>query len=870
MNYTTPAEHSFKHRWLPILTGVVLCTVILIIWRELELHEVARQHETVQMESRRVLDLIEVDIRNRVHALERIVNRWEVRGGTPEDEFIADANAYLAGAPGYQAIAWVDESYHIRWVVPFSGNEQTQDLNLALEEDLREALEQARDSDSPSITPPVDLAHGGRGLMVYCPIFEDNEFGGFVLAIIDARKWLTHLLGANETPGMEGDFRTMVSSADTQMFAGHGWSAFGASQWMSTAQAMILGHHFEVRSQATAAFHIRTRSPLPKLVLMVGTLMSLLISLVVLLLQKAGRAAQLAEAGKKVLQAEVVVRHKAEESLATESHRLSNIIGGTNVGTWEWNVPTGETIINERCAEILGYTLDELALISKDPWSDRIHPDDREEGKEQRKRHFRGDSEYYEHEARMKHKDGHWVWVLSTGRVFSWSNYGEPLMMFGTHQDTTKRKQSEEESRARETRMKLLYEITAQASQDIEDQFRQALKASTSLLGMDVGLVSQIPGDEYIIEHCFSKDGVSEPQAVCRLDETYCSLAMAVDETIAIHHMSASEHQHHPCFERTRMESYIGKVIKVRGRTHGTLCFTGMDKRETTFSDIDTWFVGLLAVWVGAAIERREQEHEAMDRNFQLEQLNIQLQRRSEEIESMYHTLGHELKTPLTSAREFIALVHDKVTGPINEEQHECLFNAIESCDAIRRHVDDLVDVSRMETGKFALQMHKVDLVPIFKLIVASKRLEVDTHKIHVGYDGPDTPIIANVDPHRINQVLINLVNNALKFTPFGGTVTLSLTDCPDSSKTVRLSVSDTGRGISPPDLERIFERLYQVKDGDWADEGGMGMGLFLSQQITMLHGSSLHAESQVGQGSLFYFDVPLVDAVEACELTSD
>ena len=84
----------------------------------------------------------------------------------------------------------------------------------------------------------------------------------------------------------------------------------------------------------------------------------------------------------------------------------------------------------------------------------------------------------------------------------------------------------------------------------------------------------------------------------------------------------------------------------------------------------------------------------------------------------------------------------------------------------------------------------------------------------------------------------------------------LTLADCPHDARLYSLSVSDTGRGIEPEDLQRIFERLYQAKEGDWAQEGGMGLGLYLSQQIAKLHGSELRVESRVGEGSRFYFDV--------------
>ncbi|HEY9185447.1 MAG TPA: PAS domain S-box protein [Salegentibacter sp.] len=130
--------------------------------------------------------------------------------------------------------------------------------------------------------------------------------------------------------------------------------------------------------------------------------------------------------------------------------RFKSVIEGTNVGTWEWNVQTGETVFNERWAEITGYTLEELAPISIETWLKLAHPDDLEESGRRLNSCFEKKTEYYEFEARMKHKAGHWVWVYDRGKVFEWTKDGKPLMMYGTHQDITERKHREERLRISE------------------------------------------------------------------------------------------------------------------------------------------------------------------------------------------------------------------------------------------------------------------------------------------------------------------------------------------------------------------------------------------------------------------------------------
>ncbi len=130
-------------------------------------------------------------------------------------------------------------------------------------------------------------------------------------------------------------------------------------------------------------------------------------------------------------------------NLALERLRLADIITATNAGTWEWNIETGENIFNDRWAEMIGYTLDEISPTTYETWLKIVHPDDLKISSALQEKHFKGEPDYYECELRMRHKDGHWVWVIDRGKVTKWSDDGKPLMMYGTHQDITERKEAE-------------------------------------------------------------------------------------------------------------------------------------------------------------------------------------------------------------------------------------------------------------------------------------------------------------------------------------------------------------------------------------------------------------------------------------------
>ncbi len=156
-------------------------------------------------------------------------------------------------------------------------------------------------------------------------------------------------------------------------------------------------------------------------------------------------------------------RKRAEEKLLLQQRRLENIIEGTRVGTWEWNVQTGETIFNERWAQILDYTLDELEPMNISAWEKLAHPDDLAQSNRLLQLHFAGDLPYYDCECRMKHKDGRWIWIHDRGRVITHTEDGKPLMMYGTHNDISERKLSEQIILVSETKYRNLVELSPNA-----------------------------------------------------------------------------------------------------------------------------------------------------------------------------------------------------------------------------------------------------------------------------------------------------------------------------------------------------------------------------------------------------------------------
>jgi diguanylate cyclase (GGDEF)-like protein/PAS domain S-box-containing protein len=156
---------------------------------------------------------------------------------------------------------------------------------------------------------------------------------------------------------------------------------------------------------------------------------------------------------------DVTTEYRHRQQLRDKNERLASVLWGTGVGTWEWNIQTGETCFNERWAEMIGYSLAEISPVSIKSFEQFLHPDERQRIEETLERHFRGETDYYECEFRMRHQAGHWVWVLDRGKVVSWADNGQPLQMVGTHLDITDRKHAEETRRLSDERLQSVFRV---------------------------------------------------------------------------------------------------------------------------------------------------------------------------------------------------------------------------------------------------------------------------------------------------------------------------------------------------------------------------------------------------------------------------
>lgn len=212
--------------------------------------------------------------------------------------------------------------------------------------------------------------------------------------------------------------------------------------------------------------------------------------------------------------------------------------------------------------------------------------------------------------------------------------------------------------------------------------------------------------------------------------------------------------------------------------------------------------------------------------------------------------VAHDLRTPLDAILTSVSFLIDVEHS---EEERQRLLSVIRrSVSGMHRLIDDLLDVARMESGAFSVDFHPCDLAVLARDVTEQFRRQAANAGLMLECNVEGDSITVMADGHRIAQVLQNLVGNALKCTPAGGRVTVGVGRADHGG--VRCSVADTGTGIAPDDLSRLFERFWQARR---YRRSGAGLGLAIARGIVQAHGAQLEVESELGAGSTFSFRLP-------------
>jgi PAS domain S-box-containing protein len=526
------------------------------------------------------------------------------------------------------------------------------------------------------------------------------------------------------------------------------------------------------------------------------------------------------------IRTDITAQKTAQLQIDAQHKRLDNIIKGTNAGTWEWHVPTGQTVFNERWANIIGYTLAELEPISIETWMRLAHPDDLKASGDALQRHFSGELDYYEVESRMRHKDGHWVWVLDRGQLATREADGQPGWMFGTHQDITAQKQAE----LRLARSEALLERTSEL-------------ARVGAWRVDL------------------KTGLPEWSAeTCRIHDVPVGYQPTMEEALNFYAPEA----------RPIITELVAKGLQTGEGWDVELPFitaTGRLIWVRVLGEVET-VNGEPVALVGAFQEISQQRLQAdalLAAKTQAEQASL--------FKSQFlANMSHEIRTPMNAILGMLKLLHGT---PLQSRQLDYVDKTEGAANSLLGLLNDILDFSKVEAGKMMLDPQPFGLDKLLRDLSVIFSASVGSKPVEVLFDiDPQVPRLLVGDSLRLRQILINLGGNAIKFTAKGEVVLRVWLEAmeghgPEPCARVSFAVKDSGIGIAPENQVKIFAGFTQAEASTTRRFGGSGLGLSICRRLIEMMGGELQLQSAAEEGSTFSFTVSLPLAEATLELSA-
>jgi two-component system, cell cycle sensor histidine kinase PleC len=525
---------------------------------------------------------------------------------------------------------------------------------------------------------------------------------------------------------------------------------------------------------------------------------------------------------------------EADGNLAMATTRLDKALDGGQCGLWDWDLAEGRMFWSKSMYDILGLK-PESQLLGFGDVASRMHPDD---GRldDLVEELLTGEREVFDREFRMKHERGHWVWLRARASLAPGSSTEAPHLV-GIVFDVTRQKMLDKLSNDAEVRLK-------DAIENISEAF--------VLWDTDSRLV--LCNSKYQQFH-------SLPASVCVPSTHYNVVATASKEPVIKQYLPGQINDKSGA-RSVEVQLGDGRWLQINERRtkDGGFVSVGTDitalkrQEEKLLKSEKTLMVAVrdLQRERQTAEEQSQRLAELADK-YASEKTRAEAANRSKS--EFLANMSHELRTPLNAIIGFSEMMTAELFGPLGAPKYgEYVSDIRKSGQFLLDVINDILDMSKIEAGRFDLEYSKIDLAG---LIDESMRLigpRAADSKIRIKTDiDPETRFEA--DRRALKQIVLNLVSNAVKFTPEGGKVTIA-------SKTengkVRLSIADTGIGIPARDIEKLGRPFEQVENQFTKSRGGSGLGLAISRSLAELHGGQVKISSTVGKGTTVEVVLPV------------
>ena len=789
--------NTIKLNLLAISVVIISLTISICLWQAFRTQENNYIQSTVQIEADSLTRGVELEIKERVAALQRMADRWAVAENNPTRmEWESDSSHLLKYFSGFQAIEWADKSFKIRWVNPLAGNEAAVDLNLlGQKDDWNDALIKAGENGEPILMQKEKLAQGGRGIIVYCPIGKGENFEGFIIGVFRVEQLFDNLLNPNIVSNYNVSIRQnseiVYQRTDNSKTADAKEYSSNSSQTIPFDNARWQLEIYPKSNQMSAL-----KSNVDEAALFVGILFSVLLGLAVFFAQRATRQT-------KILQNEIIARRTAQ----IEQERLAAILeaGEDFIGMTEFG---GRQIyLNRAGRKMIGISADED--ISSIPIS-ALHPTRMWKLINEEAIPAAIENGSWLGETALLTKDGNEI-PVSQMIIAHKDNDGEIKLLSTVVRDISEQKETE------------------RVLQKSENRYR------TLLAHLPVGIVHTDTkgGVNFVNEEWSRITGLSSEEAK---GEGWANAVHPEDLERVVEEWTTKSAAVEESSYEFRFRAKDGKVSDVLARAI---------KQD----DDDGNFTGHLATVIDITEIKKLQSELRNTRDVAIE--NVRL--KSEFLANM----SHEIRTPMNGVIGMTELLLDT---KLDSEQIDYANTIKTSADSLLTIINDILDFSKIEAGRLQFEKIDFDLlnsvenvVELFAEQAKNKNFEL------VSLVESDVPLGLRGDPGRIRQVLTNLVGNAVKFTE-EGEVSLKVLKMSETNEKVKLrfSVRDTGIGISREAQSYLFQAFTQADGSMTRKYGGTGLGLAISRQLVEMMNGRIEIESELGEGAEFWFEIEL------------